>query len=748
MKKLLAAVTVLAIAICAPGMSAWGESWESPQKYTSGDFEYTLSEGGEAQITGYSGEKSKIVIPAQIDGYLVTGIGNRAFCYCDSLECIDIPDSVTEIGDSAFYSCDSLAEITLPNSLNSIGDLAFASCASLASMTIPDSVMHMGINPFLACNIRELRLSPDSAFAVVDGALLEKCSKRLISYPGDFAMTKCRIPEGTSIIGEYAFTFYAFLHDVEIPDSVTEIGNMAFYGCDSLVEILLPDSLTIIGDSAFANCKSLSSVEVPDSVTQIAGNAFYLCNQLTLTVGRDSCAREYARENKLPHAYPDTRDWLAISAEDNPESQRAEEPQRYVSGDFEYILLEDGGVGITKYIGSDPKLSVPDQIDGYTVKAIEDRAFSWCDFLQSVVLPDSVIYMGINPFEGCGSLTEILVSPDSAFAVLDGVLFEKEAKRLICYPCGLGQAEYNIPEGIQNIGDYAFYYCDSLGSITIPDSVIEIGDFGFAYCNALQSIVLPDSVTHLGINPFQSCGSLTEILVSPDSAFAVLDGVLFEKETKRLICYPRGLGQAEYNIPEGIQNIGDYAFYYCDSLGSITIPDSVTEIGDFGFAYCNALQSIALPDSVTHLGVNPFERCANLSKIYASADSAFAVLRGVLFEKSTKRLICYPCILTAAEYAVPEGIAQIGEWAFSGCENLCNIVLPDSLTSIGGNAFYNCTSLQSITLPDSVERIGSWAFWGPESLVLTVERNSYAREYARANDIAYTYQDADEWLTN
>ena len=270
--------------------------------------------------------------------------------------------------------------------------------------------MYMGINPFLACNIRELRLSPDSAFAVVDGALLEKCSKRLISYPGDFAMTKCRIPEGTSIIGEYAFTFYAFLHDVEIPDSVTENREHGILR----VRFSCGDTASGFADHYRRQC--ICQLQIPEqcrgpgSVTQIAGNAFYLCNQLTLTVGRDSYAREYARENKLPHAYPDTRDWLAISAEDNPEAQRAEEPQRYVSGDFEYILLEDGGVGITKYIGSDPKLSVPDQIDGYTVKAIEDRAFSWCDFLQSVVLPDSVIYMGINPFEGCGSLTEILVS--------------------------------------------------------------------------------------------------------------------------------------------------------------------------------------------------------------------------------------------------------------------------------------------------------------------------------------------------
>lgn len=143
---------------------------------------------------------------------------------------------------------------------------------------------------------------------------------------------------------------------------------------------------------------------------------------------------------------------------------------------------------------------------------------------------------------------------------------------------------------------------------------------------------------------------------------------MFEKEAKRRFVIPAGLDRRNTISPKEYQNIGDYAFYYCDSLGSITIPDSVTEIGDFGFAYCNALQSIALPDSVTHLGVNPFERCANLSKIYASADSAFAVLRGVLFEKSTKRLICYPCILTAAEYAVPEGIAQIGEGRFPGAK--------------------------------------------------------------------------------
>ena len=85
---------------------------------------------------------------------------------------------------------------------------------------------------------------------------------------------------------------------------------------------------------------------------------------------------------------------------------------------------------------------------------------------------------------------------------------------------------------------------------------------------------------------------------------------------------------------------------------------------------------------------------------------------------------------------------------FSGCEFLANVVIPDSVSSIGEGAFYSCRFLDSITIPGSVTYIGDSAFTNCPYLTLTVPRNSYALEYAKANNIPYTYPDANDWLNN
>lgn len=100
--------------------------------------------------------------------------------------------------------------------------------------------------------------------------------------------------------------------------------------------------------------------------------------------------------------------------------------------------------------------------------------------------------------------------------------------------------------------------------------------------------------------------------------------------------------------------IGDEAFYQCATLTSVTIPEGITSLGDEAFAWCEALTSISLPDSLTDMGTNPFNTCTALTTITLPRDqSTFAIIDGVLFEKATKTLICYPCAFTGDSYAIP-----------------------------------------------------------------------------------------------
>ena len=133
MKKILTCILIL---FCGMMCASVAADEPEAEKYICGDYEYVLLGDGTAEISGYTGEESDVMIPESLDGYSVTSIGDYAFGFCRSLTAMTIPDSVTLIGNYAFANCPALTGFTIPNSVNYIGKNPFMGCSSLTNIQV------------------------------------------------------------------------------------------------------------------------------------------------------------------------------------------------------------------------------------------------------------------------------------------------------------------------------------------------------------------------------------------------------------------------------------------------------------------------------------------------------------------------------------------------------------------------------------------------------------------------------------
>ena len=401
-------------------------------------------------------------------------------------------------------------------------------------------------------------------------------------------------------------------------------------------------------------------------------------------------------------------------------------------------------------------------------KIICDSAFSMCNFLTSIIVPNSVTSIGEGAFSGCILLFKIII-PNSVTSIGDLAFMDSKALSHIVisnsvtsigdgtfYGCN-SLTNIVIPDSVTSIGDIAFSGCRSLSNIVIPDSVTSIGDYVFEGCTSLSNIVIPNNVTSIGSNAFKNCSSLSNIVI-PDSVTSIGNGVfsgclslkyisipvnviclngnpfsewngkldclspnfvhecdiLFNKDKSEIISF-RNQKIESYIIFSNVKRIGDSAFSGCRSLSNIIIPDSVTSIGDGAFYGCSSLTNIVLPDSVTSIGSNAFRDCSSLSNIVIP-DSVTSI-GDYAFEGCA----------SLSDIVVPDSVTSIGSDSFRGCRSLSNIVIPDNVTSIGSNAFRDCSSLSNIVISDSVTNIGDWAFVNCNKLPYNLKQELISR---------------------
>ncbi len=333
---------------------------------------------------------------------------------------------------------------------------------------------------------------------------------------------------------------------------------------------------------------------------------------------------------------------------------------------FSY-MLEDGKAVITGYDGEDETLNIPESIDGYAVRAVRELGFQ--SGISHIFIPDSVS-LEDNPFGLCYSLEKIMVSDSHPDLMLkDDILFSKDGKTLICFPCiQVDKTQYVVPEGTEIIGEDAFAFCSLLESVEIPDSVREIRSFAFGWCSKLEKINLPDTVHELGKMAFGHSG----------------------------------LKSLDLSKLQSVTEVSDLLCYGCWALSEVTLHDDIRRFGNEAFAF-SALKEITLPSGLESIGINPFHGCGELTDIRTGGGSAVVFEYPFLTSVTDSRLVC--AILNGQEeYPLPE-VEKIGDFSFHECVWLKSLQIPESIICVGEGAFSGCSALRLVCAETGEELI-------------------------------------------
>ena len=334
-----------------------------------------------------------------------------------------------------------------------------------------------------------------------------------------------------------------------------------------------------------------------------------------------------------------------------PVYAEVEEPKTFSSEEYEYAVDENGYATLTQYLGNDTGIVIPDSIDGHIVTGLSDGVFYVQQTeIQSIKLSRDIQDLGAYVFLS-DTLQNITVDPENKyFTAIDGVLYSKDETEIAAYPIGKEAEEYKIQDGVTTIGSYAFYAGKNLKKVEIPDTVTDIERGAFILCDNLSFV----------------------------------------------------------ELPEGLKTIGENGFYSCN-LSEILLPESLTTIGEMAFSG-NPITEITIPAGVSEIGNSPFMGTDLEIINVEEGNESYYQEKGVLFDRKENALVCYPRKKAGSEYRIPDGILRINTRAFTGNQELKEIIIPDSVMEIKEAGLSDCYNLKEAELPRNIKTLGKNVF--------------------------------------
>ncbi len=552
---------------------------------------------------------------------------------------------------------------------------------------------------------------PERLYAVFDGWYYDpQCTEAYVWYEDEFygdltlyaswvneddgiPFTYAELDDGTVEIRSYTgHRRYITIPDYIDGKVVSSIGEAAFAGETRLREVNLPKYLSRIRRSAFSGCTNLVSMAIPDTVTEIGDNAFYDNVRLAnLTFGENS-----------------------------------------------------------------------------RLERIGNFAFSGCAKLRTFTVPSKVTTLNATAFYRNTSMTAYRVqSGNKAFSAKNGVLFNHTGLVLVAYPAGLS-GTYTVPETVQKIDLYAFsctrlngvnlssvqtlgksaFMQSALKQVDIPDSVTLMGDSVFAYSQSLRSVKIgrgltslpdrafaytaltavdiPAGILSVGRYAFERIGTLHTVTFEKGSALTYIDSYAFYDSGVVSLTIPASvvtiannafaakdcpyLSHLSFEDNSALYRLGSAAFAGQSRLTAVELPDRLTTLGDWTFTE-TGLVTVTIPSNVTSLGSGVFADCPHLTGILVDdKNPVYLDVDGIVFNTAKTVLLAYPTGHSRPDYAVPEGVTDIGKAAFNGARNLYAVYLASTVKVIREEGFYGCENVGYYGLPEGLTTIEAYAF--------------------------------------
>lgn len=490
--------------------------------------------------------------------------------------------------------------------------------------------------------------------------------------------------------------------------------------------------------NAFENCSKITDIFFTSSIQTIGSSAFY--NTEIITYTNASSGANICEVKGLP----------------------------VTSGSWKYAEKLDNSLIIVKYLGSSSTVSVPNLINEKIVKNIHSYCFSSKDKIQSITIPNSVISIGSGAFSGCNGLTKVNITDLAAWFK---ITFDNEYANPLNYAHHLylnntELTEITIPNSITKINANVLAGASSITSITIPSSVTSIGDYAFSNCSAMQRIFIPRNVTVIENYSFNmwmksaviycevdskpngwgdywnkyeqftvtvvwgssgtpliesgweyienSSGTITILAYRGSEKELATPKTLANKTVSRIngYCFSDNKSITLAIISDGVEYIGERAFYQCTSLKKVYISKSVQTIyapssSELVFDGCNSDVVLYCGASSKPSGWGTYWNYYNYSsKLTTMWDVAGFPQQNADWEyvERTDGTIKVLQYLGSSTNVIISKInnKEVSE-VYNGCfqykSNIISVTIPNSVTSIGESVFRGCTSLENLTIP-------------------------------------------------